>query len=78
MTQENLLLFIGFLWYKHKNYAANLIKKYHYGYICLEDKQNLIKASWYIEEVEKYYNGCSCLEEEDICKLIVETQKTLK
>jgi hypothetical protein len=77
MTQESLLLHIGNLWYKHKNYMKTLISHYQYGMISNGSKRKLIKADWYINEIENYYKGCSCLEEEDICKLIVETQKIL-
>jgi hypothetical protein len=75
MTQENLLLHIGNLWYQIKEYASSLEEKYRFGYQSEECKNNLIQATWFTEEIERYYKGCSCLVEEDICKLIVKTQK---
>jgi hypothetical protein len=77
MTQNQLLNSIGYLWMIHKNYYKKLHSKYSYGISCQKEEENLILSSKMIEEVERYYNNCSCLSEEEICNLIVITQKIL-
>lgn len=77
MTDTVLLNQIAYLYYLYKNYTANLVNKYFYGTICEKDDKKLIIASMFIEEIENYYNDCSCLEEEDICEMIAETKKLL-
>lgn len=77
MTDATLLNAIGLLWLKYQEYAHSLVNKYRYGTICEKEEANLMYANFLIEEVELYYNDCSCLEEEDICKMITEAQKLL-
>ena len=78
MTNSTLLNYIGYLWFLHKNYYKKIQYKYIIGIPCLCEEENLILSSIMIEEVENYYNNCSCLEEEDICNIIVKIQTLLK
>jgi hypothetical protein len=78
MEQSLLLNYIGYLWMLHKNYYKNIHNKYKFGISCECEEQNLVLASFMIEEVENYYNDCSCLTEEEICNLIVTIQNLLK
>lgn len=77
MDNATLLNYIGYLRMIHKNYYSNMHSKYHFGINCDCEEQNLILTSYFIEEIENYYLNCSCLEEEDICQLIVNVQKIL-
>lgn len=77
MTNSQLLNTIGYLWMIHKNYYKKLHSKYSFGISCKKEEKNLIMSSLMIEEIERYYNDCSCLSEEEICNLIVIVQKIL-
>jgi|LakMenE18May11ns_1017448.scaffolds.fasta_scaffold9266254_2 hypothetical protein len=79
ISQNNLKNWIAYLSYYYAKFGAKLRKKYIYGATaCKEDEKKLMIASWYLEEIELYYNGCSCLEEADICKMIVTVKQLVK
>lgn len=75
LSSSNLLQWIAECRYLFKNYAAKLEPKYRYGTICAAEERNLKILSWYIDEIELYYDDCSCLTEANICEMIVEVQK---
>jgi len=75
LSSANLLQWIAQCRYLFKNYASIIEGKYRYGIICPDDEKILKVISWYIEEIEDYYDNCSCLIEADICEMIVEIQK---
>lgn len=77
MTDVVLLNQLGYLYYLEKNYTNSLVNKYYYGTICEKDEKKLNIAYMFINEIEKYYNDCSCLKEKDICEMIAETKKLL-
>ncbi len=79
ISQNNLRGWIGYLTYYYAKFGAKLRKKYINGSkVCTENEKNLLIADWFLEEIELYYNGCSCLEEENICKMIVTTKQLIK
>lgn len=78
MTNSLLLNHIGYLYFLHKKYYIKLAKKLKYGVSCKIEENNLLKASMFIDEIENYYTNCSCLTEDEVCNLIVITQKLLK
>lgn len=70
MTQENLLTYIANSMNLIGKYNSKLYNKYKLLLNCeLEDKL-LILSFAAITETSNYYNGCSCLEEKDICKFL--------
>lgn len=77
LSSSNLLEWITHSQYLLKNYTSKLISKYKYGIDCEDQEKKLLLASFYLEEVELYYDNCSCLTEAIICKFIVEIQKLL-
>lgn len=78
LSSSNLLQWIAQGRYLYKNFVSKLEKKYRYGTICEQEDKKMLLAYFYLEEIELYYNGCSCLTEETICKFIVALQKLLK
>lgn len=76
MENSVLLTHIVDLYSLHKKYAVKLKSKLSIGSLCKEDEVKFRNAFYVIQELESYYKGCSCLENTDLCDLIV-TAKTL-
>lgn len=78
MTQENLASHIGYLYCLHENLAVSIKNKLNLGASCHKEIDKLINSSYVIKELENYYNGCSCLEAEDICNMLLITENLIK
>jgi hypothetical protein len=78
LSSNNLKLWIGYLSHYYAKLGDKLRKKYIYGSNCVDMEKRLLMASWMLEELELYYNGCSCLEEEDVCNMIVVIRNLVK
>lgn len=76
MENSVLITHIGYLYNQHKKYAVRLKNKLNIGVSCKKEEENLKIAFYIIQELEKYYQGCSCLEDADLCDLIT-TAKTI-
>lgn len=76
MENSVLITHIGYLYNQHKKYAVMLKNKLNIGMSCNKEEINLKTSFYIIQELEKYYQGCSCLEDEDLCSLIT-TAKTI-
>lgn len=77
MTNEILLTHIGDLYNKHKKYAIKLKNKLAIGASCGNMENNLLLSFYIIQELENYYKGCSCLEENVLCDFITTANKLL-
>jgi len=78
LSNTHLLQWIAQGRYLYKNFVSKLNKRYRYGINCEQEEKKMLLAYFYLEEIELYYNNCSCLEEATICKFIVKLQKLLK
>lgn len=75
LSDDTLLNRIAYGHYLVKELGAKLYKKYCFGIPCEKLEIKLLKATFYLEEMELYYKGCSCIDEDDICEMIAELVK---
>jgi len=77
MTNATLLNNIAQLQYAYKNHTCKLMIKINYAINCNKSTTDNIAANAIIKEIMQYYNGCSCLTEEQICNLITVAKSLL-